>query len=284
MPLRNPQADDWQSAWIAPAEGIRVGIGGWTFAPWRDNFYPKGLVQRRELEYASRHVWAIEINGTYYGAQKPATYAKWRDETPQGFLFSAKAPKRIVQSRTLANTGPQIEDFIGGIAVLGDKLGPLVWQFDAGVRLKREDFQQFLSLLPSTYDGRRLRHVLDVRDHDFVDSDYLAMARKHGFATVFTDSDQHPTFADLTADFVYARLMRSRADIATGYSADELAQWAERARLWASGGQPQDLPRIEAPPRNHPAQQRDVFIYFISAAKERNPAAAMALMALLQAR
>lgn len=282
MPLRNPQADDWHTAWTAPSQGIRVGIGGWTFAPWRDNFYPKGLVQRRELEYASRHVWAIEINGTYYGAQKPATYAKWRDETPQGFLFSAKAPKRIVQSRTLANTGPQIEDFIGGIAELGDKLGPLVWQFDAGVRLKREDFQQFLSLLPSTYDGRCLRHVLDVRDHDFVDADYLAMARKHGFATVFTDSDQHPTFADLTADFVYARLMRSRAEIATGYSADELAQWAERARLWASGREPMDLPRIETPPRNNPSQ-RDVFIYFISAAKERNPAAAMALMALLQA-
>src|SRR5688572_6111684 len=122
---------------VAPVDGIRVGIGGWTFPPWRNNFYPKGLVQRRELEYASRHLSAIEINGTYYGAQKPATYGKWRDETPPGFVFSAKAPMRIMQSRALDKTGPQIEDFVGGIAELGDRLGPLVWQFDRGQRLER---------------------------------------------------------------------------------------------------------------------------------------------------
>jgi uncharacterized protein YecE (DUF72 family) len=258
-------------------DGIRVGIGGWTFAPWRDNFYPRGLVQRRELEYASRHVSAIEINGTYYGAQKPATYAKWRDETPEGFLFSAKAPMRIMQSRQLAKAGPQVEDFVGGIAELGTKLGPLVWQFDRGQRIERGAFEEFLTLLPRQSNGRALRHVLDVRDPVFVDRDYIALARRHGMATVFTDSDEHPSFADLTADFVYARLMRSRTEIATGYPDAELQAWAGRARQWSQGGAPADLPYID-PASTAPATHRDVFVYFISAAKERNPAAAMALL------
>ncbi len=263
-------------------DGIRVGVGGWTYAPWRDNFYPKGLVQRRELEYASRHVSAIEVNGTWYGAQKPATYAKWRDQTPDDFVFSAKAPQRITMSRTLANTGAQIDAFLGDIATLGDKLGPIVWQFEHGRRLDREDFAAFLQLLPNEVEGRNMRHVLDVRDPDFIDAEYLALARGHKMATVFTDSAEYPSFADLTADFVYARLMRSRGELATGYSDVDLQRWAERARSWASGGEPDDLPRIDpAPvPRSH---TRDVFIYFISSAKERNPAAAMALLQTLGA-
>lgn len=259
-----------------PIDGIRVGIGGWTFAPWRDNFYPKGLVQRRELEYASRHVSAIEINGTYYGTQKPATYAKWRDEAPVGFVFSAKAPMRIMQSKSLAKTGPQIEDFIGGIAELGAKLGPLVWQFDAGIKPERDSFAAFCELLPGTANGRALRHVLDVRDPAFVDADFLQLARKHGFATVFTDSPDHPSFSDVTADFVYVRLMRSRSDVPTGYPANELDAWAARAHRWASGGEPEDLPRIG--PGAEASAPRDVFVHFISAAKERNPSAAMALI------
>ncbi|GAA3921107.1 DUF72 domain-containing protein [Luteimonas lutimaris] len=258
-------------------DGIRAGIGGWTYAPWRKNFYPAGLVQRRELEYASRHLSAIEINGTYYGTQKPATYAKWRDETPKGFVFSAKAPKRIMASKVLAKAGAQVEDFIGGIAELGDRLGPLVWQFDRGTKIDADDFAAFLDLLPKKAGGRRLRHVLDVRDPDFVDESYLALARMHGMATVFTDSPEHPSFADVTADFVYARLMRARAEVGTGYSRDELVQWAARGRQWAAGGEPDDLPRIGPAPAK-PAARRDVFIYFISAAKERNPAAAMALL------
>lgn len=265
---------------IAPVDGIRAGIGGWTYAPWRDNFYPKGLVQRRELEYASRHVGLIEINGTYYGAQKPATYVKWRDEAPAGFVFSAKAPKRIMQSRALEKTGQQIEDFVGGIAALGDKLGPLVWQFDAGLTLQRASFEAFCELLPRSVDGRALRHVIDVRDPAFVDAGFVASMRRHGFAIVYTDSPEHPNVADVTADFVYARLMRSRSGIATGYPATELREWAARARAWAEGGEPDDLPRLtdDIPPR----QPREVFILFISAAKERNPAAAMALIERLR--
>ncbi|MBJ6980026.1 DUF72 domain-containing protein [Luteimonas sp. MC1895] len=265
---------------VPPVDGIRTGVGGWVYAPWRDNFYPKGLVQRRELEYASRHLSAIEINGTFYRAQKPDTYAKWRDETPPGFVFSAKAPMRITQSRALDRTGTQVADFIGGIAGLGDRLGPLVWQFDRGPRLDRDRFAAFLELLPREVAGRPLRHVLDVRDPDFVDADYVALARRHGMATVFTDSDEHPSFADVTAGFVYARLMRARTGLAAGYTGPELTRWAARARAWASGGEPDDLPRI-APPADTDGAPREVFVFFISAAKERNPAAAMALHARL---
>lgn len=258
-------------------DGIRVGIGGWTYAPWRDDFYPKGLVQRRELEYASRHVNAIEVNGTWYGAQKPATYARWRDETPGGFVFSAKAPQRITMARTLGTTGAQIDAFLGDIVTLGDKLGPIVWQFDPGRRLIREDFAEFLALLPHELDGHAIRHVLDVRVAAFVDAEYLALARSHGMATVFTDSADYPSFADITADFVYARLMRTQSDLATGYTDADLQRWAERARSWAIGGEPDDLPHIDstsAPQRT----ARDVFVCFIGSAKQRNPAAAMSLL------
>ena len=266
---------------LGAVDGIRVGIGGWIFAPWRANFYPQGLVQRRELEYASRQLSCIEINGTYYGAQKPAIYAKWRDETPPGFMFSAKAPKRIMQARALEKTGPQIEDFIGGITELGDRLGPLVWQFDAGTQLRLEAMDAFCALLPRAAAGRRLRHVLEVRDPAFADAALVALARRHGVATVFTDSPEHPSFADLSSDFVYARLMRSRSDLANGYTPQALGQWAQRARAWASGDEPPDLPRLSADP-SPPAAARDVFILFISAAKERNPAAAMALIERLR--
>jgi len=264
-----------------PVNGIRVGIGGWTFAPWRDNFYPKGLVQRRELEYASRKLTAIEVNGTYYGAQKPSTYAKWAAETPEGFMFSAKAPMRIMQSRKLEKTGPQIEDFLGGIISLGDRLGPIVWQFDASQRMERDSFAEFLDMLPTQIDGRALRHVLDVRDREFVSTDYLELVRKHGMATVFTDSPDYPSFANVTADFVYARLMRSSSNIATGYGSEELDGWAKRAHAWARGEQPADLPYLDA--ERAPQRKRDVFVFFISAAKERNPAAAMALIERLRA-
>lgn len=269
-------------AGVPAVDGIRVGIGGWVVPPWRGRFYPKGLVQRRELEYASRQLSAIEINGTYYGTQTPAVYAGWREQTPPGFVFTAKAPKRITQARALERTGPQVEDFVGGIAALEDRLGALVWQFDAGTRIDRDAFAAFLGLLPREAGGRPLRHVLDVRDRGFVDAGFVELARRHGMATVYTDSDEHPNVADPTADFVYARLMRSRAHVASGYPADELAAWAARARTWARGGTPGDLPLLAPPAAG--AARRDVFVFFISAAKERNPAAAVGLLRLLGAR
>lgn len=257
-------------------EAIRIGIGGWVYEPWRGRFYPKGWQQRRELEYASRHVTSIEINSTYYAAQKPETYARWRDAVPADFVFSAKAPKRITQSRRLASTGGQVEAFLGDLLNLGDRLGPVIWQLDRNAQVDRDDFAAFLALVPDALDGRRLRHVLDVRDAAFVDAGYVALARARGMAIVHTDAPDLPQIADLSADFVYARLMRSRAWIETGYPDDALDAWAALARRWARGEDPAELPHVSPVPA--PVRPRDVFLYFISAAKERNPAAAMALL------
>jgi uncharacterized protein YecE (DUF72 family) len=255
---------------------IRTGIGGWTYAPWRKNFYPDGLVQRRELEYASQHLRAIEINGTFYGAQKPATYAKWRSETPEGFVFSLKAPGHITGRRVLADVGKAADDFVfGGLAELGDRLGPILWQLPPSKKFERADLAAFLDQLPRSIDAYPLRHVLEVRHESFMCDEYLELARKFNVPTVFTDSKDYPSFADITGDFIYARLMRSHASIDTGYAAKDLDAWADRARQWAAGGEPADLPRVAPTARD--AKPRDVYIYFISAAKERNPAAAMAL-------
>ncbi|WP_407353052.1 DUF72 domain-containing protein [Luteimonas sp. R10] len=263
-----------------PKHGIRTGIGGWTFAPWRDNFYPAGLAQKRELEYASRRLAAIEINGTWYGAQKPATYARWRSETPGGFVFSLKAPRYCTEAKRLAGAGRTIEGFVsGGLSELGDRLGPILWQFDPRRAFEHDDFAAFLDLLPRELDGMPLRHVLEVRHASFACAAYLALARAHGLPTVFTDSPDYPSFADLTGDFAYARLMRSREGLASGYPDDELDAWARRARSWAAGEAPEDLPAVEA--NRAPVRPREVFVYFIGAAKARNPAAAMALQARL---
>ena len=259
-------------------DGIRVGVGGWTFAPWRETFYPEGLVQRRELEYASRQLSAIEVNGTYYSAQKPDTYARWRDETPPRFVFTAKAPMRIVQAKVLANTAGQVEAFVDGLSTLGEKLGAILWQFER--KLDREDFAAFVDRLPAEAGGRRLRHALEVRDADSVDATLVELARKKNAALVYTDSEEWPSFADVTADFVYARLMRARSAIKTGYTAPELKTWAERARTWAKGGEPAKLPRLTGDAPTLP--QRDVFVFFINADKERNPAAATTLIDLLR--
>jgi uncharacterized protein YecE (DUF72 family) len=255
---------------------IRVGIGGWNFAPWRSNFYPAGLVQRRELEFASRQLRAIEINGTFYGAQKPATYAKWAAETPEGFVFSLKAPRYITEGKQLANTARGVDGFVmGGLEAFGDRLGPVLWQLPPSRPFDADDLAAFLDHLPRELAGRPLRHVLEVRHRSFLDERYVALAREHRIPTVFTDSPQHPSLADFTGDFAYARLMRSESHIDTGYTAADLDAWASRARTWAHGGDPTELPHVAAPLAKQ--APRDVFVYFISSAKERNPAAAMAL-------
>jgi uncharacterized protein YecE (DUF72 family) len=277
--------DDASTAVLAQAQAshIRVGIGGWTFAAWRDNFYPAKLQQRRELEFASRQVTAIEINGTYYGAQKPATYAKWRAETPDGFIFSLKAPRYATDRKILAEAAKTIDDFVfGGLAELGDRLGPILWQLPPDKPFEHSDLAAFFDLLPRRLDGYPLRHVIEVRHPSFKSEAYVDLARKHRIPTVFTDSDEYPSFADSTGDFVYARLMRSQADIANGYATKDLQAWAKRARAWALGKDPDDLPRV-ASPATKSTKPRDVFIYFISGAKERNPAAAMALLNLFAA-
>jgi len=260
---------------------IRVGIGGWTFEPWRDNFYPKGWSQARELEYASSKLTAIEVNGTYYSSMKPATFAKWRDETPDGFMFSLKANRFATNRRVLAEAGESVRKFIdSGLAELGDKLGPVLWQFAPTKRFDPVDFGAFLKLLPSQVRGLPLRHVMDVRHDSFKTPEYLAFARQHKVATVFTDSDDYPSFADLTGDFAYVRTMRSQSSLAQGFEPAALDQLAACAQAWAGGGEPDALPRVEPKPPS--AQPRDVFLFFISGAKERNPAAAMALLERLR--
>jgi uncharacterized protein YecE (DUF72 family) len=241
---------------------VRVGVGGWTYEPWRSNFYPPGLPHSKELEYASRKLTAIEVNGTYYSTFKPPTFARWRDATPAGFMFSLKANRFATNRKLLATAGESIERFIGsGIGELGDKLGPIVWQFMPTKVFVPDDFEAFLALLPAAVDGRALRHVLDVRHPSFDTPEALALARRYGCVIVHTDSDKFPSIVDAQAQFAYIRLMRSEAAVPTGYPPAALEQWAQGARAWASGD-----------------SARDVFIYFINGAKERAAAAAMALI------
>lgn len=259
---------------------IRVGVGGWTYEPWRKTFYPKGLSQKRELEYASRQLTAIEINGTYYSTQKPESFARWRHETPEDFMFSVKASRFATNRKVLAEAGESIERFVqSGLAELGPKLGPLLWQFMPAKKFDPDDFGAFLKLLPAKLGGRPLRHVLDVRHESFMDPEFLALARKHKAAVVFTDSDDYPSFADATTDFVYGRLMRTQSKIKTGYAPKALDAWAARAKTWAAGQEPADLPRVGKPAA--PKARRDVFLFMISGAKERAPAAAQALIGRL---
>jgi uncharacterized protein YecE (DUF72 family) len=254
---------------------LRTGMGGWNFAPWRGVFYPEGLVQKRELEYASQHVTSIEINGTYYRAPSPEVYRQWADTVPDGFLFSVKAPRYIVQTKALASTGERIGRFLEGAAALGDRLGPVLWQFLPTRQFDPDDIAAFLDLLPEKAGGMALRHAVEVRHESFLDPRWIELARERGVATVYTDSPEYPNLADLTGPFVYARLMRSQAQRKTGYTAQALAAWAARAGDWTHGGDPTDLPHVDATAAKK--TPRDVFVYFISAAKERNPAAAMAL-------
>jgi uncharacterized protein YecE (DUF72 family) len=266
---------------MTPPGRIRVGIGGWDYEPWRETFYPAGLAQKRQLEYASGQVSAIEINSTYYRAQKPESYAKWRAQTPDGFMFSVKALRYATNRRVLAEAGEAVEKFLGsGVAELGEKLGPIVWQLAPTKRFDPEDLEQFFKLLPAKAGGLRLRHVLDARHESFMQPDYLALARRYRVATVHTDSPDYPCWADLTGDPVYARLMRTQSSVTTGYTNPALAAWAARARIWADGGEPADLPRVG--PAAAQAGGRDVFVYFISGAKERAPAAACALLTHLK--
>ncbi len=256
---------------------IRVGIGGWTYAPWRGTFYPEGLKQADELAYAASKLTAIEINGTFYRTQSPASFAKWRDETPEGFVFSVKGHRAIVNKKKLAEAGEALDWFFkSGVTELGDKLGPVLWQLAPFKKFDADDLAAFLALLPKEAGGLTLRHVLEVRSKSYLNAEFVDLIRKHGVAVVYADSDDYPAIADVTADFVYARLQRSAEDIATGYSAADLDGWAGRAKTWAAGGEPDDLPRFgKVKPKK---VKRDVFVFMIAGAKVRAPAAATALI------
>ncbi len=262
---------------------IRVGVGGWTFAPWRQHFYPAGLPASRELAYASERLSVIEVNGTYYSAQKPQTFARWRDETPADFVFSLKASRFATNRRVLAEAGESVDRFVrGGIAELGPKLGPIVWQFATTKRFDPDDFAAFLDLLPDAVDGLALRHVLDVRHESFRCESFVSLARDRGMTTVLTESDDYPAIADITGPLVYARVMRTQPLLPDGLSTDVLDDLAACALAWRDGGEPTGLPKVVA--SQPPTRPRDVFLLFISGAKEKAPAAAMALLQRLAGR
>ena len=258
---------------------IRCGIGGWSFEPWEGTFYPADLPKKRQLEHASRQLRTIEINATYYRGQSAATFAKWAEETPDGFVFAIKGNRFVTNRRVLAEAGESLEKFFAqGLEELGPKLGPLVWQFAPTKRFEAEDFGGFLKLLPDAHAGLKLRHVLEVRHGSFVDPAFVDLAAKHGAAICYAHHHDYPEIADVTADFVYARLQKGEDDTPTAYAEAEIDGWAKRLATWAAGGEPEDLPRA-APGRAAPKTPRDVFAYIIHEGKIRAPQGAQALQA-----
>jgi uncharacterized protein YecE (DUF72 family) len=249
---------------ISNSGSVRVGIGGWVFPPWRGTFYPAGLPQSQELGYASRHLTAIEINGTFYNSGKAESFRKWRDETPDGFVFSLKGPRFVTHRNELASAGDALQLFFSrGVLELGDKLGPILWQFAPFKPFDATDFAAFLKLLPKEIGGRAIRHLVEVRHQSFRTPEFFDLLREHQVAVARVDDAKFPAFDELTADFVYLRLRRCAEDEPTGYPSAALDEWAERAQSWAAEG-------------------RDVFLYFINGAKVRAPAAAQALRQRLE--
>lgn len=256
---------------------IRVGIGGWTYEPWRGGvFYPEGLPHKRELEHAAGVLTAIEINGTYYSRFKPQSFENWAKAVPDGFVFTAKASRYVTNRRVLAEAGESIAAFLGqGITALGDRLGPILWQFMATKKFDAEDFGAFLKLLPARQDGVALRHAVHVRHESFRDPAFVAMARAAGVGIVNAWSDDYPGLGDVSGDFVYARFEHAVADEPQGFPAATLDRFAGWARDWAAGQPAGDLPVAGEPAAARP---RDVFAFMINGAKERAPAAAQALI------
>jgi uncharacterized protein YecE (DUF72 family) len=257
---------------------IYIGIGGWTFEPWRGVFYPEKLVQAKELAYAASKLTSIEINGTYYGSQKPESFRKWAREVPDGFVFSLKGPRFATNRRVLAEAGDSVKRFYdSGVLELGDRLGPVLWQFAPTKKFDEADFGKFLELLPRKLEGRALRHVVEVRHDSFCAPDFIALLRQFETPVVFAEHGKYPAIADISSDFVYARLQKGNDEIDTCYPPKQLHAWAKRLQLWAEGSEPDDLPRVDAAsPKKTP---RDVFAYVIHEGKVRAPAGAMELIA-----
>jgi uncharacterized protein YecE (DUF72 family) len=243
----------------AASHPIHIGVGGWTYEPWRGVFYPDGLAHSGELGFASRQLTGIEINGTYYGLQKPATFIKWHEETPEDFVFSLKAPRFVMNRKLLASAGEAIGRFLdSGLVKLKDKLGPINWQFLPTKSFDAADVEAFLKLLPKERAGRPLRHALEVRHDSFHSTAFIQLARRYGAAIVIAGDSPYPQITDATASFTYARIMGTKKSRKSGYADAALDDWASRARDWAKTG--------------------EVFLYVIGGHKVSNPAAAMALI------
>jgi uncharacterized protein YecE (DUF72 family) len=257
---------------------IRSGIGGWTFEPWRGTFFPEKWPQAKELDYAASKLTAIEVNGTYYGSQKPATFAKWAKAVPEDFVFSLKASRYCTNRKVLAESEASVQKFLGqGITELGDRLGPILWQFMPTKTFDPDDFAAFLALLPAKQDGIALTHVLDVRHDSFVDPAFVALARKHGASIVHTDSPDYPPIGDAAGAVHYCRLMNTHETSPTGYAPAAIAHWVDEARIWATG-KPGTAFALAAPGDPAPVKPRDVYLFYIGGAKVRAPHAAMATL------
>ena len=261
---------------------VRVGLGGWTFPPWRGVFYPAGLRQGDELAHAASRLTAIEINATYHATQSPERFAAWAAATPETFVFSVKASRSCTNRRVLAESGEAVARFLGqGLVELGPRLGPILWQLMPTKRYDADDIAAFLALLPPEIDGLPLRHCIEARHESFATPTFVAQCRAAGVAICCAEDEAGPRIADPTADFVYARLMRGSDDIDTGYGAADLDLWAGRLVAYAAGGVPADLPLVgDAPPAS---PGRDVFAFFIRSGKVRAPAAALAIIDRLAA-
>jgi uncharacterized protein YecE (DUF72 family) len=254
---------------------IHVGIGGWTFAPWRGVFYPKGLPHAQELKYAAERLTSIEVNGTFYRTQSPATYRKWAAEAPEHFIFALKGPRFAVNRRVLAEAGDSVKRFVdSGIAELGSRLGPLLWQFAPTKKFDPADFGAFLELLPESVGKLKLRHVVEVRHDSFCAPDFIALLRQFSMPVVYADHASYPAIPDVTGDFVYARLQRGKDSIKTCYPPKDLDAWTRRLDAWSQGKAPADLPLIDEK-KKATAKPRDVFAYYIHEGKVNAPAGAM---------
>jgi uncharacterized protein YecE (DUF72 family) len=261
---------------------IYVGTGGWNFAPWRGLFYPRDLPQARELGYMSGELNSIEINSTFYALQKPATFRRWHDETPTDFVFAVKAPRFVVGRRDLSSAADGIAHFLdSGVMGLGDKLGPINWQLAPYKKYVAAEIDAFLSLLPKEHNGRVLRHAVEVRHASFATPEFVRLARNHGVAIVLAGDAEYPQIANLTASFSYLRIMGTVDAEKTGYATAALNRWAQRAKALAQGKSPTGLTAVPEKAVVK-AGARDVFLYVISGAKRRNPAAASALLKKLR--
>jgi uncharacterized protein YecE (DUF72 family) len=257
---------------------IRTGIGGWVFDAWNESFYPPKLPKTKQLQHAGSKLRAIEVNGTYYGSQKPATFAKWAADVPDGFVFSLKASRYCTNRKVLAESGPSIEKFLTqGITELGDRLGPILWQFMPTKKFEPDDFAAFLALLPKEQDGIALRHVVEARHESFCTPEFIELLARHNVAAVCADHDTYPMIADVTSDFVYARLQRGSDDVATCYPAEDIGLWANRLTAYAAGDVASDLISMIAPDRTVEKQPRDVFAFFITGGKVNAPTGAITL-------
>lgn len=279
----------------------RIGISGWRYGPWRGVFYPQGLQQRRELEYASRQMNSIEINGTFYSLQRPASFKKWHDETPDDFVFAVKGPKYLTHMKKLSDIRQPLANFFAsGVLLLGKKLGPILWQFPPWWSYDHDRLSEFLKMLPRTskkasafalehslkkddwiwtdaVSNTKIRYAFEPRHPSFFTEDFVKLLRKHNAALVFADTaGKWPYFEDLTADLIYCRLHGAKELYASGYTDEELDRWADRIEKWKVGKQPRDAKLIAKEPYK-PREKRDVFVYFDNDIKVHAPFDAISL-------